>query len=700
MSIQQLNNHRISAAKVGQAEQVLKPGQIVKGQVSKLYPGNKAEIQIGSMKLTAQLKASLTIGERYHFQVQTEDDVIYLKVLGDKLVGQSETQNAAQLLKQIGLKANKQQMALLQSLMSDDIPFDSNQLKQAFKLLEANMKDPSASSLIKDMIASRIPLTQAVYDALNVSEKNMFSNQLNSLLESLVSKGKLTESERNLMQMIKQITERPLSSDKAIIKQINNELSTNRQSLFNALKIAGLIDENITYESWQSSWSKEGAQKLAVNKEAIIKQLGEFQARFANSINQAISSQTPLSSEAFNSLSQFITDKVLPLLPESQQAELKSLLNNQPESLAKLARFIQAMNTNMADLELPANQVENRQVPPNYQMLNNAMKNDADMMLQAFEKLNLNRDAITQQASDFRTQFLSKINQAIITQSPLSKEVFQELTQFVNEKVLPLLPESQQAQLKGMLKNDPDSLTKLITTMQSMQNSDAFDKVSTLLKENISAKEFLSQPVSRQFFAQVKNVIEMTGLNYENLLSTNNENQASQTIKSALLQMMQHSDLAAKEQPSQLLNVINHMQLQSVTESNNTLFAQLQIPGEKFGLSNDIDLKFEGGKKDGKVDVDFCRILFDLELGNFKKTLIDMNVQKRSVALTIYNDHDSNVLKQLANPLQSKLKEGLQSLEYQLSSVSFKALTERESKPTTVIKNDYASVEEGVDYRI
>lgn len=700
MSIQQLNNDRISTAKIRQANHGLKSGQIVKGQVTKLYPGSKAEIQIGSMKLTAQLKASLTIGERYHFQVQTEDDTTYLKVLGDKLIGQSETQNATQLLKQIGLKASKQQMTLVQLLMSDDVPFDSAQLKRAFKLVQGNIKDPSATSLVKNMVAAGIPLTQAVYDALNVDGKNMFSNELNSLLESLVAKDELTAPEKKLVQMIKEITERPLSNDKFMLKEINNELSMNRQLLFSALKIAGLVDESITYEKWQSSWGKEGTQKLIHNKEAIIKQLNEYQTKFSNQINQAVLSKTSLSSEVFRKLTEFMTNKVLPLLPESQQTELKSMLNNHPESLANISRYMQSLNINIADLELPTNQTEYKQVPPNFKMLNNATKNDAEMVLQAFEKLELNRDAITQQASDFRTQFSNKINNAIITQTPLSKEVFQELTQFINEKIMALLPESQQIQLKSLLKNEPDSLGKLITTLQLMQNNDAFDKVSSLLKESAVGKEFLSQPVSRQFFAQIKNVIEMTGLNYENTLSANQGNHSSETIKSVLLQMMQSNDVTTKDQPSQLLNVINHMQLQSVTESNNTLFAQLQVPGEKFGLRNDIDLKFEGGKKDGKVDVDFCRIVFDLELGTLKETLIDMNVQKRSVALTIYNDHDSRALKQLADSLQLKLKEGLQSLDYQLSSISFKTLTERESKETPILRKDYASVEEGVDYQI
>src|SRR5690625_6214365 len=64
---------------------VLRPGQIVQGKILKLYPYNKAQIQLGSQKMTAQLEAPLTTGRQYHFQVQSMDDAIRLKVLVEQI---------------------------------------------------------------------------------------------------------------------------------------------------------------------------------------------------------------------------------------------------------------------------------------------------------------------------------------------------------------------------------------------------------------------------------------------------------------------------------------------------------------------------------------------------------------------------------------------------------------------------------------
>src|SRR5699024_1722723 len=129
-NMNQINNQPLFNFKGIQFPPSLQAGQIVQGHILKLYPNHKAEIQIGLHKLIAQLEASLTLDERYNFQVQTTDNVIYLKVLGDKLTKQAN-QNGMALLKQLGLKGNKHHAAFLQSLIAEGIPFDIVQLKQA-----------------------------------------------------------------------------------------------------------------------------------------------------------------------------------------------------------------------------------------------------------------------------------------------------------------------------------------------------------------------------------------------------------------------------------------------------------------------------------------------------------------------------------------------------------------------------------------
>ncbi|MEW9676451.1 hypothetical protein ABRT01_09750 [Lentibacillus sp. L22] len=105
---------------------VLKQEQIIQGKVLQLYPNNKAQIQLQSQSMVAQLEAPLTAGKTYYFQIGKKDDLIRLKVLKNKVNGQ-EQNDTIDLLQQFGLKAIKPNKAFLGSLLNKKIPFDIEQ---------------------------------------------------------------------------------------------------------------------------------------------------------------------------------------------------------------------------------------------------------------------------------------------------------------------------------------------------------------------------------------------------------------------------------------------------------------------------------------------------------------------------------------------------------------------------------------------
>src|SRR5699024_7311139 len=125
---------------------------------------------------------------------------------------------------------------------------------------------------------------------------------------------------------------------------------------------------------------------------------------------------------------------------------------------------------------------------------------------------------------------------------------------------------------------------------------------------------------------------------------------------------------------------------------------KLQKIVKKLGLKKNIEINFECGKKSGKIDTDFCRIHFYLELANLKQTVIDMNIQKRSITLTIFNN--STLLKDISHPFQMMLEKGLESLNYRLANVQFKSF--KENQPFQQQKKIYQEHKyyNGVDYRI
>src|SRR5690625_6222184 len=70
MDIQHIDKQRFIADQQSEA-QYFKKGSILRGRILKLFPQNKAHIQLGAHTFIAQLEASLQLGGSYHFQVQS-----------------------------------------------------------------------------------------------------------------------------------------------------------------------------------------------------------------------------------------------------------------------------------------------------------------------------------------------------------------------------------------------------------------------------------------------------------------------------------------------------------------------------------------------------------------------------------------------------------------------------------------------------
>ncbi len=199
----------------------------------------------------------------------------------------------------------------------------------------------------------------------------------------------------------------------------------------------------------------------------------------------------------------------------------------------------------------------------------------------------------------------------------------------------------------------------------------------------------------------LQTVIRSFGLNYEaGLLGKEQDfGRLAETLKPQLLTLIQDPSVSAtlREAAQTVVTRMNGPLLQS---GENGVQHQLvmQVPLEFFGKRIDATVEWNGRmKEDGKIDSDFARILFYLELESIDKTVIDMQVQNRIISVTIFNENDT--LKSIGAPLQHRLKEGLESVGYKLSGVFFKDFIEEEKivlKQKKLLKAD----RQGVDFRI
>ncbi|PAV29984.1 hypothetical protein CIL05_08895 [Virgibacillus profundi] len=599
MGIHNVTGERL--AKIVKSQQSLRAGQIIQGEILKIYPDNKAQIQLGAQKMVAQLEASLMIGEKYHFQVKTTDDVIHLKVLGDRIKG-SDTANTINLIKQLGLGSSKVNTAFIQTLLNEKIPFDKNQLVKALQLLNGNAKNTNQTQqILKEMILRKLPMNDSVFQALLIKNSHTLSSQMKGLLGQL-------KSDRNYPQLVErlsQMLERPLTARPAILNEIITGTASNNQQFFNTLKATGTIDPAIDFNSWRSQW-------------------------------------------------------------EPVQALMKQNAN--------------APNEQLSGIKLPIQL--------------NEMK-----VVQTLEQMIINKSGLLNQTREIIQLWDNKINQTAINNVGLTAQDFTKLKQQISQTLMPLLTTEQQVRMTSLLENNPAKLQQLLALVKTLNSEQVYTKADNFVKSLDQDKMFMLSNPKEQFLSQVRQTLLFTGLSYESQLVNNKLQQEPLPIKAMLMQLIQQSEGVIPERSQQLLHFINGMQIQSVNETNNFIQANLQIPGERLGLSNDFELEFEGRKmENGEINPDYCRILFYLDLANLNKTVIDMKIQKRSVAVTIFNDQENMREKSLS--LQPMLKNGLEELNYQLSTVSFKPLQQTENQKMNQAVKSVNPSYKGVDYLI
>ncbi|WP_176555799.1 hypothetical protein [Virgibacillus ndiopensis] len=543
--------------------------------------------------MIAQLEASLSTGESYHFQVQSTGDVIRLKVLGEQLKGHMQ-ENVLSLMQQLGLKVTKSNQALIKLLMDKKVPFDKEQLLKALELVESAKNKVQAQQVLKEMIANKLPITDSIFQALYTKSTSGLSEQMNALLVQLKQDANPGPLKQNLIDRLSMMTDRPSSGKDMLVKQIISEAKINNQQLFNLLKASGAIHSKINFASWKAQWEN-----------------------FSNENNAQ-----------FN-----LPSKKLPFQ------------FNHEKSIQMLEQF---------------NETGKRVLG----------------LLQQWGKV---------------------IGQTLQTNSSLRNHDFTAFKQQIEQSLLPTLTSKRQQQITELLQNNSESLSKLLARIQALANNSSNSQVEQLLLNVKQGESLLFTNPKEQFLSQMRQVLQYTGLSDENQVM-NNQHQTA-TIKSMLTQLLQQSDGIVTERSQQLLHVINGLQIHSVNESANFLQASIQLPGERLGLHEDMQLDFEGKKtENGEINPDFCRILFYLNLSNLNETVIDMNIQKRTVAVTIFNDYDG--LNDKVNELKPLLKQGLESIEYHLSNVSVKNLQQGDIHTLETSRRSNNISLQGVDYRV
>lgn len=686
----------LSGVNIQQAQQantskhaVLKEGQIMHGTIKKLFPDQMAEVQVGNQKMMARLETSLKAGDTHFFQISSTSPDLSLKVVSGPITSQSTSQQAQQLMTNMNLPDSKEMRQLVQQFLKNDVPMSKEQLIQAEQVLKAtNVPKDQALAAMEKIIQLKLPMNEASLQAIvQGGAKTGFQNNLQTLQQAIQQDRSIpADLKQTLLNNLLQI-QKPLALESGTTILGNSMTALNgtttsatmKQSILALLKAANVLPQNANLMNYVSN----ALGKADPNPTATVQQtLQQLQANPTSTpaqqkLQQAILNHTGLSASAKEALLTDLARAQLSATPKFMNALTKAttaaLSNAAPQTVAQaLSGLSQGQGTLTQQL----------------QNVQTAVQQDPQLT--------------TAQKEAMVTQLQTAGNMSSDTLKNVQQQFMQLYGQHAGKQAFQTGNEQQSArmnalQLLGVAPQQMDEVLQKIT-YEAAKSSNVI--VQQLLQQ---AEAQLEQQVNGKAFDSIlRHTLQSLGLNYEADLANKltDKEQLQQQLKPQLMALLQDGTASSttKQAAEQLVARMNGMHYLS-GENGPQHQLIMQVPLEFFGKKTDATLQWNGTmKENGKIDADYARVMFYLNLGALKETIIDMHVQSRVVNVTVYNENEQ--LAPLIEPLKASLSKGLEAHQYQLSGVSVKPY-EREKVPAipTLHATD-SDGQGGVDLRI
>lgn len=614
----------------------LREGQMFNGQIKKLFSGQMAEVQIGGQKLMAKLEVPMKAGDAYYFQVKSVAPELQIKVVSGPLQAtEGQSRQLANLMESLHLPKSPEMQIVLNHFLKQSLPVTKDILLDAVMLLK-NVQPTlhyEALNSIQKLVELKMPLTEANFNS-------MFGVETKEGLHTLLS------------------------------------------SLQNAL--VGDADLEIQ------------------RKEKILSTMGDVGRITTSAAERALFTGTIL---------KLLDDTV----PREVRFQLLQLLKNTGgmSSNATLANLQSVLHSELIDSAASnSRNVENGANSSQLQQSSNTLMDAWKSVLKGTsngmdERLSLLRNLVSNDAvlqQPFKAQLVALVNE--LEQTPLSEIRDSRVSEQISKMIIRIIME-QNYSMPFRIDHTTD-LPKILHP----------ESIDSRLQEFFRAMQESSLPVTKELLQGVQSVVELAvdgkvmkdvmqslfktlGFNYEAQLLHRNLDLARtmEMLKPQLVSLLQDSAVspALRDAAEAVITRMNGPIMQAGESGMNQLIS-MQLPLELLGKRIDATIHWSGRKKnDGKIDADFARILFYLELESIKETVVDMQVQNRVVSVTVFNN--DNRLREIGSLLQEKLKVGLESVDYRLSGVTFKNF-EEEVRKEFGRQNVMMSDHNGVDYRI
>ncbi len=460
------------------------------------------------------------------------------------------------------------------------------------------------------------------------------------------------------------------------------------QALISGQKTSGMtaiMDNFAQLLAKDTTLSESFRQNLMQQVQAIAKPFEvETGSAVLARVLQSLTNSAATTSEKMQVLSILKESGILP-----QQATLQNWSNmNEAKAFQPMQQAGQVIQTILATKPEDARQlVEQLKSWTNSQnLLTNEQKQQINQLVDRFNQLPVTKQTLEVFAKQMQDQLLKAFAQnttdRLFTQDAHALSVKDHLLSLFRQEANS--PSQNEALMRNLVKNSIDSSQPFI--QQVVTQADA------LVQNSMDSKAMEHA---------LKTVLKNLGISYEATLGNKSADlhMIAHQLKPQLHTLLQETNTTPqmKEAAEMLMTRMNGMQLSS-GENGHQHQLIMQVPLEFFGKKMDATLQWNGRMKDnGKIDANYARVLFYLQMASMQETVIDMQVQNRVVTVTVFNENSEIQL--LAEPLKVALKAGLAEKNYQLSGVFIKQFDKGQTEKVSPVV-EQREEQSGVDIRV
>lgn len=721
MSINQVTQGLLRSSSLTNNEVKLRQGQITSGKVMKLYPEQKAEVRLtNGQRLIAQLEAPLTVGKSYDFQVEVSKQAVFLRIIQER--SSNDSLSAEKLLNVFNEKNTRANRQFTTELMRQNTLFTKAQLSKSIKLLESFKGEAHVTDILIKLIKNNMPLQRQIVQAelaLRTTQVDGLSRQIIEELKAILTKEAMqfeksptaeinhhqkllsslnkalsTRKNTNETELGKSQTEKLLLKleryldaskfEQGIIEKRVGNLIQSRESLFNILSDRNSQLKDVPFIEWNRTWLNFSANTKAslpyqLTDEALLnglnqatelgKQLDSLVDRWNRQVGNRNLIQEPLTKIEHRELQNEVRGLPISTKDMTKLMDVLNRTTKQKPNDALMFRMLHTINDNIQDLMMAKDKILVGGQQDS--LIQGLEKNETllELIRDITEQMKINSNTARTSNADKPLEHLSEQLQAVIWK-------WDELLQSRNFQQTPLTLNERQALLNDLrqLSLPAREIAQIVHTINQLPTS-AVGEERIFKTLHIINEELLVISDSKETLLQNANkkgaLLELVRPFLEQLAPGQNREQLDGSLRGQITQFLEKSEFSQSDHLPKLLHLLNGLQLNSVATQGDFIHASLQLPGGAIGLKNDMQLEFSSkGQENGEIDADYCRVIFYLHLENLDETIIDMNVQKRIISLTIFNEQPE--LKKITSIFEEELREGLKVIGYQLQGIQVK----------------------------